>query len=46
MEEREIERKKTNLEEGTHLPLVVVQLPQGTGFPTRFCCKALQHLAC
>ena len=26
-----------------HLPLLVVQLPQGTEFPTRFCSKALQH---
>ena len=29
--------------EHRHLPLLVVQLPQGTEFPTRFCSKALQH---
>ena len=40
-------RDKIGGGEGTHLPLVVVQLLQGTGgFPTRFCSKALQHLAC
>ena len=30
-------------EEHRHLPLLVVQLPQGTEFPTRFCSKALQQ---
>ena len=29
--------------EHRHLPLLVVQLPQGTEFPTRFCSKALQQ---
>ena len=29
--------------EHRHLPLLVVQLPQGTEFLTRFCSKALQH---
>ena len=29
--------------EHRHLPLLVVQLPQGAEFPTRFCSKALQH---
>ena len=32
----EIERK----EKHRHLPLLVVQLPQGTEFPTRFCSNA------
>ena len=41
-------REETKLEENKEhtWPLVVVQLPQGTGFPTRFCSKALQHFAC
>ena len=29
--------------EHRHLPLLVVQLPQGTEFLTRFCSKALQQ---
>ena len=29
--------------EHRHLLLLVVQLPQGTEFPTRFCSKALQQ---
>ena len=44
----EIERKETKgnqkfQEKHRHLPLLVVQLPQGTEFPTRFCSKALQQ---
>ena len=38
----EIERKEEN-KEHRHLPLLVVQLPQGTEFPTRFCSKVLQQ---
>ena len=43
-----IERKGTELTirggyEDRHLPLLVVQLPQGTEFHTRFCSKVLQH---
>ena len=29
--------------EHRHLPLLVVQLPQDTEFPTRVCSKVLQH---
>ena len=45
----EIERKRQKgnelriSREHRHLPLLVVQLPQGTEFPTRFCSKALQQ---
>ena len=49
-EDREREQREeakglvNNLDkEHRHLPLLVVQLPQGTVFPTRFCSKALQH---
>ena len=34
------DREKREL---SYLPLLVVQLPQCTEFPTRFCSKALQH---
>ena len=30
--------------EHRHLPLLVVQLPQGTEFPTRLCSKALSNV--
>ena len=48
-ERREKRQKGTELQfeeedkEHRHLPLLVVQLPQGTEFPTRFCSKVLQH---
>ena len=41
--EREKRQKGTDLQkedkEHRHLPLLVVQIPQGTEFPTRFCSK-------
>ena len=61
-EDREIEKRECDKrevrrqfeeeeEEHNHLPLLVVQLPQGTTvlhrrheFPTRFCSKVLQHI--
>ena len=38
-----IEKGSRERKEDRHLPLLVVQLPQGTEFPTRFCIKALQQ---
>ena len=42
-ERREKRQKGAELTFEEEVPLLVVQLPQGTEFPTRFCSKALQH---
>ena len=42
-EKRQKVAELTICKEHQHLPMLVVQLPQGTEFPTRFRSKALQH---
>ena len=41
--DKDREKREEFQEKHRHLPLLVVQLPQGTEFPTRFCSKALQQ---